>query len=333
MSDPVVGKFIQGSLREFWKREDAHFTPWLAEAANIAALADALGLDQLDAVQTEVSVGDFCLDILARDTKSGTLVAVENQFHKGDHTHLGQLITYAAGVSGEQDKQQLFVWIAEELRDEHRAALTWLNANTGRSIGFFGLELEVWQILEPGGQKSSPALRFNVVVQPNDWAAIVQQIVPVAPSAGDQLYLQFWEGFRQYCLDAGATLQLHSPRPKYWLASSIGRGGFGVNFTVSINRRQMAVELYIDHPAAHVALSKLEADPSVSLGLDAGVQFQKLAKHARIAVYAPWSPERSTWADAYNWLTSHGERFRAVFAEKVKLLDLNNLEKGDEDEV
>jgi hypothetical protein len=149
MSDFTVGKFQRGNLREFWKREDVHFTPWLAGENNIAALAEALGLDQLDEVQTEVTVGDFSLDILARETHSGTLVAVENQFYKGDHGHLGQLITYAAGVSSRESNRKIFVWLAEHLRDEHRSALDWLN----RTYQFLG-RISFWNELAQGSRMS-----------------------------------------------------------------------------------------------------------------------------------------------------------------------------------
>ena len=164
MDDVTLGKLERGWLRDLWKREDTHFTPWLALEPNIALLAEALGLGQLEDVQTEVPVGDFRLDLLARDTQTDTLVAVENQFWGGDHRHLGQLLTYAAGVSSQASKRQVFVWIAEEIKDEHRNALDWLNRVTEPNVGFFGVVLELWRI---GASPFAP--RFNIVSRPNDW--------------------------------------------------------------------------------------------------------------------------------------------------------------------
>ena len=65
----TLSKLERVPLREAWRDEALEFTPWLAEADNLSALADALGLDELELVNTERSVGDFKLDILCSDVK------------------------------------------------------------------------------------------------------------------------------------------------------------------------------------------------------------------------------------------------------------------------
>jgi hypothetical protein len=61
---PELGKLEHVEPRTLWDHEARHFTPWLA--ANLGLLAEALGLD-LALLQTEVSVGSFNADIMARD--------------------------------------------------------------------------------------------------------------------------------------------------------------------------------------------------------------------------------------------------------------------------
>ena len=109
-----LGTIERVDIREIWPNEAADFTPWLAE--NLATLGKALGLD-LEFQAQEAPVGGYSLDILARDVQSGRPVVIENQLGQTDHTHLGQLLTYAAGFDA-----NVIVWIAKEFRDEHRQA-------------------------------------------------------------------------------------------------------------------------------------------------------------------------------------------------------------------
>lgn len=94
-------------------------------------LGDALGIT-IELEERESSVGAFSLDILARDQDSGEAVVIENQIEQSDHEHLGKLITY---VSGKDAKY--IVWIVKDAREEHRAAIEWLNKISDDTIGFF----------------------------------------------------------------------------------------------------------------------------------------------------------------------------------------------------
>ena len=81
--------------RTMWPHEASNFTPWLAQPNNIQRLGDAIGLE-LEIELTEVAVGPFAADILARETGSGTYVVIENQLNRTEHVNLGKSLTYAA---------------------------------------------------------------------------------------------------------------------------------------------------------------------------------------------------------------------------------------------
>ena len=111
-------------LRDQWKDEAKDFTPWLAEPENIEILSEAIGME-LEVIGKEEKVGSFSADILCKDINTNRNVVIENQLEQTDHTHLGQVITYCAGLEA-----STFIWISSQVREEHRAAVDWLNAIT-----------------------------------------------------------------------------------------------------------------------------------------------------------------------------------------------------------
>ena len=147
----------QVDVRTKWEHEALNFTPWLAK--NLHLLGDTLRM-KLELVQTEVPVGPYFLDILARDADDGVKVAIENQLEETDLHHLGQLLTYATGCDA-----QVAIWVAPEFVYEHAQALHRLNKWTKESIRFFGVKVEVFK--KAGGEHLEA--RFHKVVYPDGW--------------------------------------------------------------------------------------------------------------------------------------------------------------------
>jgi hypothetical protein len=136
--------------------EPTDFTPWLA--GNLDRLAEEIGIP-LEFRDREHQVGRYSLDLLLAD-KDERVVIVENQFGRTDHDHLGKLLTYCAGT-----RASVVVWIAEQFTEEHAAALTWLNENSGElGVEFFGVQLTLLRI---AGSKM--AVDFSVIVRPDTW--------------------------------------------------------------------------------------------------------------------------------------------------------------------
>jgi hypothetical protein len=176
-----IGTLIPVDLRLAWAHEANDFTPWLAD--NLDRLGAAIGIG-LILEDTEVNVGPFSADILAIDALTNERVLIENQLEQADHAHLGQILTYLAGLDA-----RAIVWIARAFRDEHLSAVRWLNQNTINDFSFFAVELSAVRIAN-----SPVAPLFSVVEKPNNWD---RQLHLAAPSVqGDkpsQLAKEYWE--------------------------------------------------------------------------------------------------------------------------------------------
>lgn len=201
-------------LREKWKHEASEFTPWMAE--HIQKLGDALEMD-LEVIDTEASVGDFSLDLLAQDLGSSKIVVIENQLTRTDHDHLGKLLTYASGFDA-----STVIWIAEEVRDEHRQTLEWLNQKTDAETQFFAVVPEVLQI-----DDSNPALEFKLVVSPNEWQKSQKQKTSTNPSSRGEKYKSYFQvlidELRKNHEFTGAKTSI----AQNWYNFSSGFGGIG----------------------------------------------------------------------------------------------------------
>lgn len=207
-------------LSEIWKNEASDFTPWLE--SNIQTLGDALGMD-LEIIDREASVGDFSLDLRAQDLGSSRIVVIENQFKRTDHDHLGKLLTYAAGFDA-----SIVVWISEEIRDEHRQALEWLNQRTDTETQFFGVVVEVLQI-----DDSNPALDFKLVVSPNEWQKSQKQKTSTNPSSRGEKYRSYFQilidELRKNYKFTGAKVGL--AQNSYDFPSGFGKIRYGARFS------------------------------------------------------------------------------------------------------
>ena len=73
-----LSKLEKVDLREVWKHEALDFTNWLARPENLELLSDEIGVD-ITLIQTEASVGNFNVDILAEEENTGRKIVIENQ--------------------------------------------------------------------------------------------------------------------------------------------------------------------------------------------------------------------------------------------------------------
>lgn len=221
-------------LRSVWAHEALNFTPWVVE--NIDLLADAVGLD-ITVDETESSVGDFNVDIYASETGTDRKIIIENQLEDTDHDHLGKIITYASGKGAD-----VVIWVVKHAREEHKAAVEWLNNHTDDKIGFFLCEIKLLQI---GNSEIAPS--YTVVERPNDWTKEIKKITVTNPT--QQQRLEYWQAFNDYAFQNvkfAKTFHKRKPTMDHWMDFSIGSSACHIGVTQVQKRNAVGVELYVN---------------------------------------------------------------------------------------
>jgi hypothetical protein len=229
-------------LREYWAREDTEFTPWLAEAQNLELLGETIGMD-LELVETEVGVGPFRADVLCRADSIDSFVLIENQLEHTDHSHLGQILTYAAGLDADT-----IVWISPRFCDEHRAALDRLNEITGPEFLFFGVQVELWRI---GDSIAAP--RFSLVARPNDWTKRMRVPQRAGQSERAAMYKEFWTVLFESLATTHPDLELPPPSGGHWKKFAMADSRSIVSYAPSKEMASIYVLLSEDRPAGWAA--------------------------------------------------------------------------------
>jgi hypothetical protein len=311
-----LGRLERVELREFWKDEARDFTPWLAKDENLEILAEAMGIE-IELEDTDVAVGNFRSDLVAKDVNSDRVILIENQLERTNHDHLGKIITYASGLGAD-----MIVWICKSVTDEHRQAVNWLNEITGEEIAFFALEMELWRIND-----SHPAPKFNVVCSPNEWAKSVKDSSRLTKvTATKLLQHDFWSALKDHMNEKGTFLKLRTPRAQHWYSIAVGRSKFNISLTTNTQTNRLGCELYMRGEKAKKAFALLKgADAGIESEIGANLDWQELpeGQDCRIILYGDGDiRDKEKWGEYFAWFQEHAERFHQVFSKRVKELQL-----------
>lgn len=287
-------------LRSVWPHEAHDFTKWLAEDENLKELSDSIGID-IDLEERESSVGNFNVDIFATESGTGRKIIIENQLEDTNHDHLGKLITYASGKGAE-----VIIWIVKRARDEHRQAIEWLNQHTDSNVGFFLVEIELWQI-----DNSSLAPKFNIVEKPNDWAKTMKSIEGLNET--QKLQLEFWQQFNNQLEGNPAFMKefnLRKPQPHHWYDLSLGTSSYFISLTINTQKRNLSAGLYIPNDKA--LFQKMKDNSNLfEEGVGKDLEFREASKASRILMYKSMNIKDSTkWPEAIDWLFDTALRFK-----------------------
>ncbi len=311
-----LGRLKKIDLREQWNSEAQDFTPWLAKNENIELLGETLGIE-LEVQGQEENVGPFRADILCLDTSNDNYVLIENQLERTDHNHLGQLITYAAGLDAVS-----IVWIAKNFTEEHRAALDWLNNKTDDSVNFFGIEVELFKIGD-----SEAAANFKLVSKPNDWSKSVRQSAASGKITETKVLQQeYWMALKIHLESNGSALKSHKPSPQHWTNFAIGKSYFHISATVNTRENFIGVSLNLTGPEAKTQFHELkeaygeDSYKAISTELEWREMEGSKQSQIEIKLHKQDIMDRSKWPEQHEWFQQQLEAFTKFFKPKIRAL-------------
>ena len=294
-------------LRSVWPHEALNFTPWVAE--NVDLLGDAVGLD-ITVDETESSVGDFNVDIYASETGTDRKIIIENQLEDTDHDHLGKLITYASGKGAD-----VVIWVVKHAREEHKAAVEWLNNHTDENIGFFLCEIKLFQI---GDSQIAPS--FSVVERPNDWAKEIKKTATANPT--QQQRLEYWQAFNDYAfMDTAFSKEFNKRKPTtdHWMDFSIGSSACHIGVTQIRKTNSIGVELYINDDKElfkSIYVHKEDVEKIMGFALD----WRELPerKASRIIIEKPADlDDQAAWPEQFDYIKDVCTKMKKAFKKYI----------------
>lgn len=307
-------------LRDYWEHESSNFTTWLFKEENLSILGETLGIS-IESIELEHKVGTLNVDILAKNSDTDEKIIIENQLEKTDHSHLGQILSYASGTDS-----KTVIWIAREFKDEHIKTLDWLNNITPDGISFFGLEMELWKI-----GNSEPAPKFNIVCKPNIWTKSFNTGGVIGEIKGIRLVLnEFWGEMCDYFKLHKSTLCSQKSSPRHWYDIAIGRSKFKIALSVSPEKSQIGCEIHMSSEVSDTGFLLLE-EQKVEIEKELGIKLKWQHLHergvSRIVLYENFDiTNRDNWETGFKWFFKWTTKFHKVFSKRIKELDITSNE-------
>lgn len=290
---PELDRLRNVPVREVWSHEATKFTPWLSQ--NLDHLTDTLGIE-LKLEKREKQVGTLFADIVARIPDHGACVLIENQLEQADLKHLGQILSYLAGLEA-----QIVVWIASCFKDDHLRAIRWLNHNTSDPFAFFALRVKAFQI---GCSPFAPS--FEILEKPAEWDQIVKRI---RKSMEDQ---KFQRDFWSHCVG------------RWPVSLGLGKGYANSRYRRWIEEADLKIALYLreDSVRVYVTGHRDEAKEDVFSRIDPYRDSLRDALEESSLINDPnlrctrelkvVSRDRNNWNNMADWLYEQGREYEKI---------------------
>lgn len=221
-------------------------------------------------------------------------------------------------------------WIAEQVSNDHRTVIDWLNSNTPESIAFFLAELKVFDLGEGHYLPQLDLLcRPNIIVKPPEPGLSPRE------QKTREWRREFWAEIHEAIKKLRPPFNLQSPGTDSWSSISIGRSGFSVNMYLTPRNKTICIDLFIQaeswSDAAMKALMRDKDEIEKELGTALIWQETNTHRSSRIYWEHPLDPgDPGNRKEVIKWFAHQVPRFYKVFAPRVK--ELKKPEEGEADD-
>jgi hypothetical protein len=152
--------------------------------------------------------------------------------------------------------------------------------------------------------------------------AIPERAATNGASSVTKTQFDFWTDFRRCAEESGSKLRYPVPRPKGWM--TINTGGF--LYVAIATQNRMTVYLAVKGRDRKKNFDLLKAERAeIDKEFGSALKWEVLPhrKESQIQVYHEGKlMDRSTWPETHKWMLKSLERFHAVFAPRIKRLQL-----------
>ncbi len=235
-------------IREEFRYEAQHFTPWLAD--HLDRLNRALGMKlALVGYDEQLGSNQRRPDIVAGEENLDIPVVIENQLEQSDDDHWERLLIYAANV-----RAGFVIWVAPRFRPEHIKAIQWINENSFESLQLFCVRVFAKQDSHPNRK-----IRFEVMAHPSQWSSEIKSLSWDHDCLEIGMYRDFWESLIRDSRIVNFTASKRVFNRRYHYFPSGFRGiRYVVRFTPI--SETVSVSLAIARPERNEVFYQLEND-------------------------------------------------------------------------
>lgn len=167
---------------------------------------------------------------------------------------------------------------------------------------------------------SKPAVKFDIIEKPNDWAKIIRQNDSMNQT--QQFRFEYWTEFNEYAFvnaQFSKTFNRRKATNKHWMDLSIGSSACHIVISLIRKDSSLVVELYINDDeelfqALHLKKESIEKE--IGCPLEWRELPEKKASRIQLAKRVDFE-KRSEWTEQFDWLMDVTMKYKMAFKKYI----------------